>query len=160
MRGDGPAVFERDPDPGGIADDFGGPGRHQKLHLAGVERGLAKHLPKPPILDHDAERIVRIGRVEDDSARLEPLADPDGVDRAAFALQPAGNPDRLQHPPRGAGDGGRPAVEGGGEVFFGVGRVDDDRREAVAVQRDGEGQSDESAAQDDDVRAIHVQPSR
>ena len=104
--------------------------------------------------------LVALVRSRTRSARLEPVADPDGEDRAAFAFQPPGDADRLKHPPGRACDRGCPAVERRRQVPFGVGRIDDDGREAVAVERDGEGQSDEPAPQDDDVRAIHVQPSR
>ena len=37
-----------------------------------------------------------------------------------------------------------------------IGRIDDDRRQAVAVERDGQRQADQAAAEDDDVRAIHA----
>jgi hypothetical protein len=37
----------------------------------------------------------------------------------------------------------------------GIGRVDDDGGQAVAVERDRQRQADQAAAQDDDVRALH-----
>jgi hypothetical protein len=154
-RGRQPAVGERHPNARRIPNDLGGRCRHQQAHLLRGRGGFLKRGSQPPVLDHDPERVVLVPGIEGDSAGREAVADPDRADRAALALQPLGDPDRFQHPPRGAGDGGGPAVEGGREHLLRLGRVDDEAREAVPVEGDGEGEADEAAAEDDDVRSLH-----
>src|SRR3712207_9211857 len=56
------------------------------------------------------ERIVTFLRLKLQSARLQAVADPDRVDRAALPFEPLADPDRLKHPPGRAGDGGGAAV--------------------------------------------------
>jgi hypothetical protein len=48
----------------------------------------------------------------------------------------------------------RPVISGR-RHFLGVRRVDDDRGQAVPVERDRQSQADQAAAEDDDVRALH-----
>ena len=87
-----------------------------------------------------------------DAAGLQPVADPDRADRADDAVQPLGDADRLQHPPGRAGDRGGAAVIARRDLLFRIGGIDDDGREAVPVERDRQGQPDQAAAEDDDVR--------
>ena len=66
-----------------------------------------------------------------------------------------GDADRFEHPHRAGGDGAGAAVEGGVVPQVGVGGIDDDGGQAARVERGGERQADQPAAEDDDVRAIH-----
>ena len=43
----------------------------------------------------------------------------------------------------------------GCELGQGLSGIDDDGRQAMAIEGDGEGEPDKAAAEDDDVRAFH-----
>jgi len=73
----------------------------------------------------------------------------------ARVVGPFADADRLQHPPRRAGDRRGTAVEAGGENLVRVRRVDHRRCDVMTGERDAERQPDQSAAEDDDVLPIH-----
>jgi hypothetical protein len=156
-RGEQAPVLERDPHAAFIADRLAGPGRHQQLDPLRVPRGVAQRGTEQAVLDHRAERILHLS-VEQDAARLQSVADPDGADRTGAAFEPFGDADRLQHPPGRARHRRRAAVIGRRVLGLGIGRIDDDRAKAVPVERQRQAETDQPAAEDDDVRALHFLP--
>ncbi len=72
-----------------------------------------------------------------------------------FPASRSGDAERLEHPPRRAGDRRGAAVECGGENRLGVGRIDHDRAQPVRVERDRKRTANQPAAEDEDVRLIH-----
>jgi hypothetical protein len=149
------AVFQRDAHAAGVANHFGGASGHHQLHVAARHRRVAQRRTKQAVLEHDSERIVIGGGIEDEAAGLQAVADPDRSDRATLALQPFADADRLQHSPRGAGDSGGAAIILRRQLGRGIGRIDDDAGDAVPVERDGEGEPNQPPAKDNDVRTIH-----
>ena len=106
------------------------------------------------VLVHPAERLVVVG-LELEPAGLEPVGDRDAADRATRLGQMIGDPDRLEHAHRARRYRAGPAVERGAGPLLGVGGINDDRRHAAGVERRGEREPDQPAAEDDHVRAVH-----
>ncbi len=100
-----------------------------------------------------------VARIEQDAARLQAVADPDRrgsrrsrpASRSATPIASSIRQDELD-------DRGGAAVIAGRDLRRRIGRIDDDGREAVPVEREREGEPDQAAAKDDDVRALHFLP--
>ena len=127
-RGEQPAVLERDPHAGCVAHDLGRPRRHQQRRCCSAASAASRRArAEQPVLEHDAERVVvRRSGSNRMPPGVEPVADPDRADRAALALQPLGDADRLQHPPGRARDRGGAAVISRRDLRLRIGRIDDD----------------------------------
>ena len=158
-RGEQAPVLERDADPGRVAHGLAGAGGHEQGDALRLRGGLAQGGAEQAVLDHRPERVLLpLAGIEQDAAGPQPLADPDRADRAGHAREPFGDAERLQHAPGRARHRGRAAVIGRGELALGRGGIDDERGEAVAVEREREAEADQPAAEDDDVRALHFPP--
>ena len=103
---------------------------------------------------HPAERLVVLG-IEVQPAGLQPVGDRDRADRAAGLGKMSATPivssmrieldeTALVRPSNAASSRGA-----------GIGGIDDDRRQAARIERGGERQADQPAAEDDHVRAVH-----
>src|SRR3546814_20304710 len=79
------AILQRDANAGAVADDFGGTSGHGEVDAFRRQRRFAKRRAQQPILEHAAERIVASRRIEDEAARLPPVADPDRLNWTALS---------------------------------------------------------------------------
>ena len=131
-----------------------------RLTRSAAERAVAQRRAQQPVLEHHAERIV-VGSsgVEDDAAGLEPVADPD---RAGSGSPRPRAARRRRSPRASARRSWRPRWRGrhsaGASCVSGSAGSTTMAGEAVAVERDRQRQADQAAAEDDDVRALHVLP--
>ena len=151
------AVVERDGDAVRGAVDAGGLAAPQQSDALARLRPGEKAGAQVAIFVHPAERfVVAFGRFEHQAARLKPVGDLDRANGAARFGQVIGDADRVEHPPRGRGDRAGAPVELGTVPLGRIDRVDDDGGKAGAVERAGEGEANQPAAEDDDVRAFHV----
>ena len=111
--------------------------------------------PQQAILQHDAERITGIARIEMQKLRRRAIGDANGANRAAIGIEHLAQPQRPQHPRRGAGDGAGAAIERLCRRCVEVLRIDDDARHFVARQGEGKGGADQPAPDDDDI-CVHA----
>ena len=150
------AVLEPDRDPMLAPLDGGGARLPAQVDIGpGLGPGLQR-CPQMAVLVHPAERlVVALRRLEGKAARLQPVGDANGADLAAGLGETGANADRVEHPPRGGGDGAGAPVEAGAAPAFGIDRVDDDAGQPAGIERGGKRQADQPAAEDNHVRASH-----
>ena len=72
--------------------------------------------------------------------------------------KPVADADRVEHPPRGGGDGGGAAVEARRPRQLSGSAGSTTMLLRPWIERDGQRQADQAAAEDDDVRAFHALP--
>ena len=101
--------------------------------------------------------LQRLARLEGESARVEPIGNLDFENRAAGHGKMIGNGRRLQHPHRAGRHRTRSAVERRVEPQVGIGGIDDDRRDAVRIERSSKSEPDQPPAENDDVCPVHRQ---
>ena len=130
---------------------------HAQIDAAGRGRRLEDRAPQQAIFVHRAKRIVvRIGD-EIELARREPVADADVPDGAALAPRAAHRcrSHRASAPLALATAEARPSKPLA-SVDRRIGRIDDDRSEAMRIEREGERAADQPAAEDENVCLGHT----
>ena len=151
---------------GGAVGKFGG----NAMRIAGDRHGMRFHAQidllrrlcrfvqcaaKDTVFVHGAERILALARIEIELARFQPVAHPDRANRTARIAQPVGHADRLQHAVRRAGDGGGAPVMFGGKDHLRIGGIDDDRGDAMRIERSAQRAADKAAAKDENISPFH-----
>ena len=145
------AAVERGGNAAGIAHHIDRAVGHAQTDILRLERGRAQRLAQQAVFEHDAERAFLFLGPEIEDSGLEAVAHADFADRAALPFEMPADADRLEHPPARARHRRDAAVKAGGDHGIGIGRIDHHRTDPVAVERDGERQPDQPAAEDDDV---------
>ncbi len=154
------AILQRQGDAIGITIDMDGTIGLEDGEVFDLGRGLRQRDAQVAIGEHRPHHAIIRVRHEIERARIQPVADPDTVDRAALAFQMRANADRLKHGEAGRTDRRDTAVETGGRGLHGVGRIDHGALHAMARKSDAQGEANQAPAKNDDVEALHGHLSR
>ena len=160
-RGDGAAVRKRCGDPAGVLG-----GRRELFHRIGQKRDAAiarlrlQRRDQMLVLDHVRERFARLDIATEAQKRRprrvgEPaVGDHHVEDRLRLPANGVPDADRLEQPPRGGDNRGRPLVAGVASAQRRIRNRHGKRRAERLPQRDRKGEAGKSAAGNQHIRVV------